>query len=55
MNSADNPANAAKTTWHQLVVTITKPNLIAIVAYARLALLTTINVILRFSSFGSLD
>ena len=42
MNSADNPANAVKTAWHQLVVTITRPNLIAIVAYARLALLTTI-------------
>jgi len=32
MNSVDNPANAAKTAWRQLVVTITKPNLIAIVA-----------------------
>jgi len=32
MNSVDNPANAAKTAWHQLVVTITKPNLIAIIA-----------------------
>jgi hypothetical protein len=48
MKSTDRPANSANTAWGQLVATMTNPDLIAIVALCAIALLTTINVILRF-------
>jgi hypothetical protein len=51
---SDRPANSTKTQWHQFTTTMTNPDLIAMVALCAIALLTMINVILRFPNLGAL-
>jgi hypothetical protein len=51
---SDRPAKSTKTQWHQFVTAMTNPDLIAMIALCAIALLTMINVILRFPNLGAL-
>jgi hypothetical protein len=52
--SASQQIKSAETAWHRLVVTITNPNLVTVVAFCAIGLLVTIYLILRFPDFGAL-
>jgi hypothetical protein len=51
------PLTKAETTgnaWYRLLAAISKPDVITIVAFCTICLLTMLNVILRFPDLGSL-
>jgi hypothetical protein len=54
MKPASRRVKSAGTVWHRLVTAITNPDLIMIVAFCAIGLLTTINVMLRFPDLGAL-
>ena len=53
MASRGRAARATKTRWNQLIAAMADPELTAIVMLCAIALLITINLILRFPNFGT--